>query len=987
MFANALKSIGASSNINSKYQISSTLTATAGPWKIYSAKQKATGKEYSVFVFDKKTLDTGNNGLGGRQSATAHKKVVEEVVERLKKEASSLARLRHPGVLELVEPVEETRGGGLQFVAEPVTASLSGLLQEKDDQERGGGFGGRSSRYITEDANGTRRRRELEIDELEIQKGLLQVSKALEFLHDNAGLVHGNLTPDAILINAKSDWKLSGLSFCSPPEPSTIPTSIQPIILGEVLNPDPRLPKTVQLNLDYTSPDFVLDNNLTTFADMFSLGLLCIALYNSPHRSPIECNTSISAYKRVFQSSQSVPTATNNYLSSRPLPKELAQHVLPRLLTRRPAQRMTAKEFQESEYFNNVLISTIRFLEGFPAKTPNEKQQFLRGLIKVLPNFPKSVMEKKLLPALLEELKDKELISLILHNVFKIIGLLPAGRRAFNDKVRPKLKEIFVTNAKQPQEKDANRDAGLMIVIEQLSIIASNCNGKEFKDDILPIFYTALESPTPSLINAALTSLPVVLPVLDFSTIKGELFPVIATIFSKTNSLAIKVRGLEAFVTLCGGSNDPHSDDGLDGLATEQKKATSSTALDKFTMQEKIVPLIKAIKTREPAVMTAALNVLKVVGRVADGDFVALELLPLLWSMSLNPQLNLREFQAFMDLVKTLSTRVEDEQTKKLQELAGGAVTSPGLKDDFMSFGAISGSSLEANGTSETDFEALVKGRTTTTTNALDSGWETRPSVASASSSVRKSTPTATFSWSTPPVASPTTTSHLKAQTGGFRTVTPDLAAIQPMAPTTTQFSQPLQPQSNPISPQSASVNWSSAGSATTPSNIWASTSQPTSNPWGAPSATSQPAASPWASTTQPNSNIWASQPLTSAFSSLSLNQQQQRPQPSSSSSFALPPPPGAPGASSANTGLSLPKPPGSSTSGLGGMNNMSSLASLGANKTGMGMGAGMGAGMNNTAGNMSMNSMMGNLGGMAQQQKPPQQQPKGGLDKYESLL
>lgn len=122
-------------------------------------------------------------------------------MERLKKEASSLARLRHPNILELVEPVEETRNGGLQYATETVTASLSGLLQEKDEQERGAGA--RSSRYVTEDSEGGRHRRELEIDELEIQKGLLQVSKALEFLHDNAGLVHGNLTPDAIFVNAK----------------------------------------------------------------------------------------------------------------------------------------------------------------------------------------------------------------------------------------------------------------------------------------------------------------------------------------------------------------------------------------------------------------------------------------------------------------------------------------------------------------------------------------------------------------------------------------------------------------------------------------------------------------------------------------------------------------------------------------------------------------------------------------------------------------
>jgi hypothetical protein len=42
---------------------------------------------------------------------------------------------------------------------------------------------------------------------LEIQKGIEQISKALEFLHDNAGLVHGNLTPDAVFVNAKV-WQL-----------------------------------------------------------------------------------------------------------------------------------------------------------------------------------------------------------------------------------------------------------------------------------------------------------------------------------------------------------------------------------------------------------------------------------------------------------------------------------------------------------------------------------------------------------------------------------------------------------------------------------------------------------------------------------------------------------------------------------------------------------------------------------------------------------
>lgn len=203
MFSSALKSF--SSNINSNYTVASAPSSTSGPWKIYDAKKKSTGKSVSVFVLDRKSLESNSGGSLGRASAASIKRAIEEVVERLKKEASSLARLRHPNILELVEPAEDTRNGGLQFATETVTASLSGLLQEKDEQERAGGVGGRPSRYVTEDSEGGRRRRELEIDELEIQKGLEQISKALEFLHDNAGLVHGNLSPDAVFVNAKVD--------------------------------------------------------------------------------------------------------------------------------------------------------------------------------------------------------------------------------------------------------------------------------------------------------------------------------------------------------------------------------------------------------------------------------------------------------------------------------------------------------------------------------------------------------------------------------------------------------------------------------------------------------------------------------------------------------------------------------------------------------------------------------------------------------------
>ncbi len=218
MFSSALKSF--TSNISANYTLSPNPTSVSGPWKIFDAKKKTTGKTVSVFSFDRKSLDPQSGGLGARSGAASIRKAHEEVIERLKKEASSLARLRHPNILELAEPVEETRNGGLMFATEPVTASLAGLLREKDEQERAGGVGGRTSRFVVEEAEGGgRRRREIEIDELEIQKGLLQIGKGLEFLHESAGLVHANLTPEAIYINAKVRLLSSAMPWILSPCP------------------------------------------------------------------------------------------------------------------------------------------------------------------------------------------------------------------------------------------------------------------------------------------------------------------------------------------------------------------------------------------------------------------------------------------------------------------------------------------------------------------------------------------------------------------------------------------------------------------------------------------------------------------------------------------------------------------------------------------------------------------------------------------------
>jgi len=146
---------------------------------------------------------------------------------------------------------------------------------------------------------------------------------------------------------------------------------------------------------------------------------------------------------------------------------------------------MNAREFQQADYFDNILVSTIRFLDSLPEKTPNEKSQFLRGLPRIINQFPKRVLEKKVLPALLDEMKDRELIALVLQNVFKMLILLPSGKRAFTESISPKLREVFLTASTKKDalpERDSAKDAGLMIILENMSTIAEHTNGKEFKD-------------------------------------------------------------------------------------------------------------------------------------------------------------------------------------------------------------------------------------------------------------------------------------------------------------------------------------------------------------------------------------------------------------------------------------------------------------------------------------------------------------------------
>lgn len=101
-----------------------------------------------------------------------------------------------------------------------------------------------------------------------------------------------------------------------------------------------------------------------------------------------------------------------------PLPLD----VLSQLLTRYPSTRLTASSFQSSRYFSSILVSTLRFLDrdNFAAKPREEQVSFLKGLLKVLPQFSDKVIKRKILPSLLEETRKNMLVPFLLPCIFFI---------------------------------------------------------------------------------------------------------------------------------------------------------------------------------------------------------------------------------------------------------------------------------------------------------------------------------------------------------------------------------------------------------------------------------------------------------------------------------------------------------------------------------------------------------------------------------------
>jgi SCY1-like protein 2 len=305
----------------------------------------------------------------------------------------------------------------------------------------------------------------------------------------------------------------------------------------------------------------------------------------------------------------------------------------------------------------------------------------------------------------------------------------------------------------------------------------------------------------------------------------------------------------------------------------------------------------------------AALDVFKAVSSQVDSDFLAMDMLPILWQFSLGPLLNLPQFQAYMTLIKSMSMRVENEQTRKLQELGANNATAT-TRNEFMSFGGSSTANgfetVDAGG--EADFAALVRGGQQGPSGGSDmlggDPWANASASASSattlpshprSRSTNNASPAATFSWSTPPVSPPPpSNTALNVPKAQSRAITPDNAfgalnsSFPAMAPSNPGIGSPT------FAPPPLQQGRSGVGMqsmiAPTPTPSYGAQSSAGGIDWSKASTSSTLTSNNWGTSSTSNFGI-APPPRpaqSNAYSSFSI----PPPKPATNSAFSIAPPP-----------------------------------------------------------------------------------------------
>lgn len=606
-----------------EYEVSTDEFVSAGPnliWSIYNASKKSTKEEASLWILEKKQLDS------------IPKRDRELILDQARKGVSQMTRLRHPCILTVSHSLEESRDS-LAFATEPINASLSNYL--------GNTRNSRSSKPLPSD-----------FYEIEIKYGLLSLIQGISFIHTEGKILHRNLSPESIIITKRGSWKLSGFEFSTGPTspPGEMPLKFPPINLKAISG---DYPLSALPNLDYISPEFIPtedteDISVTQSSDLFSLGLVTCMLFNQGKSllKPSVCH-SLSACLNQGRLEQVRQLLTNDS-NFNMIPLD-SRHAVRCLLHPDPTMRMDAHQFSQITIFEDILIRTLEFLDSSFQWDNLEKSKFYKGLPEIMVRMPLRVKINRVVPCLLRELINADMVPFILPNLLCIADEMTQDQ--FKDNLLNQLRPVF--SISNPIQIPLFLLQRIDLLIEKVK----NCDPTFIKNEIVTMlcrsldpstYSNASDTPTVTLQELALQTVPKIAPLMEMATIKTQVLQKIKKLCSSSTIFSVKVNCL-----VCLGKIVDH--------------------LDKWSVIDEIITFVVSVRSSEPAVQMACVGIIQMVltnpKLGLTKEIMATKIIPFLVPLSIENGLTVAQFKSIMVLIKEVLNKIETEHKTKLEQL------------------------------------------------------------------------------------------------------------------------------------------------------------------------------------------------------------------------------------------------------------------------------------------------------------------------------
>ncbi|KAI5617755.1 SCY1-like protein 2 [Silurus asotus] len=478
--------------------------ASGGPgmsWRIYNGTKKSTKQEVAVFVFDKKVVDR------------YQKFEKDQIIDSLKRGVQQLTRLRHPRLLTVQHPLEESRDC-LAFCTEPVFASLANVLGQWDNLPS----------PVPTDI------KEHKLFDVETKYGLLQISEGLSFLHNGVKMVHGNLCTENIILNKSGAWKIMGFDFSIS---SSNPSDAEPKYVCKEW--DPNLPPLCLPNPEYVAPEYILSVSCETASDMYSLGVVMHAVFNEG--KPVFQVNKMDIFKSFSRQLDQLSRLSPGVLSK--IPEEVREHVK-MLLSVTANVRPDADQMTKIPFFDDVGARVIvyRILPALTSEfvNPDMVPFVLPNVLLIAEECTKEEYIRLILPDLTPVFKQQEPVQILLIFLQKMDLLLT------------KTPAEDIKNSVLPMVYRALEAPSIQIQELCLNIIPTFANLIEYpsmKNALIPRIKTAcLQTSSLAVRVNSLVCLGKILEYLDKWFVIDEILPFLQQIPSREPAVLMGILGI-----------------------------------------------------------------------------------------------------------------------------------------------------------------------------------------------------------------------------------------------------------------------------------------------------------------------------------------------------------------------------------------------------------------------------------------------------------